>query len=105
MSYRVLHTAQFHAALEAQLEYFLAEGAPAARISVRLEELLELMDSLDALPQRFPVAELESAIAGIELRKAVFGNYLSFYHIDDEKREVQLLGFRHGARWPQLYGK
>ena len=100
MSYRVLYTDQFHAALEAQLEYFATERAPETRVAGWLNELLDVMDSLDISPKRFPVATLESAIAGLELRKAVFGNYLTFYHVDDVKREVQLLGFRHGARLP-----
>ena len=58
------------------------------------------MDSLDVSPKRFPVAELESTIANLEVGKVAFGNYLAFYHVDDTKHEVQLLGFRHTARLP-----
>ncbi len=100
MSYRVLHTDQFHQALEAQLEHFANEGAPRERIAAWLTALLDLMDSLDAMPRRYPVAALESDIMGAEVRKIVFGHYLAFYRVDEEKREVQLLGLRHAARRP-----
>ena len=100
MRYRVLYTDQFHEALDAQISYFMDQGAPETRVTNWLNKLLDLMDSLDVSPTRFPIAELESMIAGLELRRVVFGNYLAFYHVDDVKYEVQLLGFRHSARLP-----
>lgn len=100
MKYRVLYTDQFHEALDTQVEYFPSQDEPPTRIATWINELLQLMDSLEVSPKRFPMAELESAIAGLALRKVVFGNYLAFYHVDDARREVQLLGFRHSARLP-----
>lgn len=100
MSYRVLYTDQFHEALEAQLSYFTEQATPELRVANWLNELLDLMDSLDESPKRFPVADLESSIVGLELRQVVFGNYLAFYSVNDKKREVQLLGLRHAARRP-----
>lgn len=100
MSYRVIYTKQFRDALDLQLDYFMAHGALPSRISAWLSDLFDLVDSLDEFPHRYPVAELESVICGIQLRKVVFGDYLAFYHVDDDNRIVQLLGFRHGARLP-----
>lgn len=100
MSYRVLYTEQFHDALDAQVEYFIKRDVPQSRIASWLNDLLYLMDSLDELPERYPVAPTESALSGVELRKVVFGNYLAFYHIDRKNLLVHLLGFRHGARLP-----
>ena len=100
MSYRVLYTDQFHEALEAQLSYFTEQATRELRVANWLNELLDLMDSLDESPKRFPVADLESSIVGLELRQVVFGNYLAFYSVNDKKREVQLLGLRHAARRP-----
>ena len=100
MSYRVLYTDQLHSALESQIQYFETHWAPPARVARWLMELIDLLDTLDVSPERYPVATLESGIAGIALRKIVFGDYLAFYHVDHAKREVQVLGFRHGARLP-----
>jgi hypothetical protein len=70
--YRVVYTEQFHAALDAQLTYFTEQGAPETRIANWLSELLDRVDSLNEPPHRFAV--------------------------DEARGEVQLLGFRHGAR-------
>lgn len=97
MSYEVVYTEQFHEALDAQLSYFEEQGAPEARIAAWLSELLDLVDSLNESPHRFEVAEPESAARSNEIRRAIFGDYLAFYLVDEARREVQLLGFRHGA--------
>lgn len=98
MTYRVLYTETFHEGLDAQLAWFSEQGAPESRITRWLSELLDLVDSLSESPHRYAVAELESAARGVELRRVTFGEYLAFYLVDEDRREVQLLGFRHGAR-------
>lgn len=98
MSYRVLYAEQFRRQLNEQLDYFEQEGAPPERVSNWLNEMLLLMDGLEESPLRFPVANAESEIEGIELRRVVFGRYLIFYHVHEKLREVQVYGFRHGAR-------
>ena len=100
MSYRVLYAEQFRRQLNEQLDYFEQEGAPAERISNWLNEMSLLMDGLEESPLRFPVANVESEIEGIELRRVVFGRYLIFYHVHEQQQEVQVYGFRHGARLP-----
>jgi hypothetical protein len=100
MTYRVVYTEQFHEALDAQLAYFAQQGASETRVAGWLAELLDLVDSLNESPYRFAVAEPESAARGIEIRRVPFGEYLTFYLVDEARREVQLLGFRHGARRP-----
>ena len=98
MSYRVFYAEQFRVQLVEQLKYFAHEGTPQERISNWLNGMLLMMDSLEELPLRFSVAETESGIEGITLRRVVFGAYLIFYRVDDEHEEVQVYGFRHGAR-------
>ncbi len=100
MTYRVLVAERFRVQLEAQLSYFEREFVPIARIAKWLNDLLALMDSLEDLPLRFPVAQTESQIEGIQLRRVVFGDYLIFYRVDEDSAEVQVYGFRHGARLP-----
>ena len=98
MTYRVLYTETFHEELDAQLAYFAEQGAPESRVADWLTELLDLVDGLAESPQRHAVAGPESAARGVEIRRVTFGDYLAFYLVDEPHREVQLLGFRRGAR-------
>lgn len=98
MTYRVLYTEQFHDDLDAQLTYLVQQGAPERRVAAWLADLLDVVDRLSESPHRFAVAEPESTARGVELRRVVFGDHLAFYRVDEELREVHLLGFRHGAR-------
>lgn len=72
--YRVLYTNQFEDALDAQVLYFLKQGASKARVVAWLTDLYELTDSLETFPHRFPVAELESVNIGVKVHKIVFGD-------------------------------
>ncbi len=100
MSYRVLYADQFHAAIDEQLGYFASQGAPESRTAGWLRDLLKIVDSLDASPLRYPIAEPESTVEGAEVRRIVFGDYLLFYHVDEKREQVFLLGFRHSAKAP-----
>lgn len=100
MNYRVLYTEQFHDAIDAQLRYFAEQSMAQSRVSGWLTDLFDLVDGLDRFPRRFPISEIETAVKGLELRKVAFGDYLIFYHIDDDLSTVQILGLRHGARLP-----
>lgn len=100
MRYRVLYAAQFHRQLGEQLDYFARENAPAEIVSNWLTELLMLIDGLEQSPRRLSVADVESRIEGIELRRVVFAQYLIFYHVNDDLLQVQVYGFRHSARLP-----
>ena len=98
MTFRVVLTETVVQAIDAQLSYFDAQGAPGDRVGGWLDDLLAAIDSLSQWPERYPVAEIESAVAGMELRKLNFGDYLVFYHVRSEKSLVEVLSLRHGAR-------
>ncbi|WP_337169438.1 type II toxin-antitoxin system RelE/ParE family toxin [Gemmatimonas aurantiaca] len=100
MTYRVLYAEQFHEKLNDQLTYFADQGVPESRVSNWLRGLLFQMDSFERNPERYAVAEVESDIEGIELRRLVYGDYLILYHVEENLREVQIYGFRHAARLP-----
>ncbi len=55
---------------------------------------------LDIFPHRFGLAE-EDAHRSYEIRRLIFGNYLAIYTIDEVRKTVKVVGFRHGARLPQ----
>lgn len=98
MTYRVFYTDQFHNTIEAQLVYWTEQGAALTRTAAWLTDLFDLVDSLDELPYRFPIAEPETRGRGIQIHKIAFRDYLIFYHVDDEQHTVYLLGIQHGRR-------
>ena len=53
--------------------------------------------SLDEIPKRYPVDRVFSEAVGVIARKMNFGDYLVFYEVDDERQQVNVLAFRHGA--------
>jgi hypothetical protein len=93
--------------------------APVVQDQIRTQVLYIARDSIDnalawesrlclaikdisTLPTRNPIDEQASARIGQQVRKLVFERtYLLFYRISQEKRSVDLLNFRHGARLPR----
>ena len=98
MTYRVEYMPQVIAAIERQVAYLREQGASDERLTAWLTELIDLTDNLYHTPRRHPTAEPESTDLGIEIRRAVFGDYLIYYHVDDEQQSVCVLHFRHAAR-------
>jgi len=86
------------AAIDEQVTWLRDQGAGDDRIASWLNELFDLTDSLYHAPRRHPVADLETAELGFEVRRAIFGDYLVYYHIDDVRRIVDVLHFRHASR-------
>lgn len=43
------------------------------------------------------VLKPESAELGFEIRRAIFGDYLIYYHINEARHCVEVLYFRHAA--------
>lgn len=97
MTYRVEYMPRVIAAIEDQVQYLREQGASDDRITAWLTELFEITDSLYHSPRRHPVAEDETAEIGIEIRRLTFGDYLIYYHVDDDRLTVDVLHFRHGA--------
>ncbi|MCB9857515.1 MAG: type II toxin-antitoxin system RelE/ParE family toxin [Phycisphaerales bacterium] len=86
------------AAIDDQVNWLRTQGASDDRIAGWLTDLFDLTDSLYHSPRRHPVAELESAELGIEIHRVVFGDYIIYYHVDELRRVVEVLHFRHAAR-------
>jgi len=59
--------------------------------------LFDLIDSSNQWPRRFPIDRFLTRETGRETRKLNFGRYLVSYQIDEERRQVNLTGFVHGA--------
>ena len=96
--YRVVFTQTVNEEIDSQVNYLIEQQVSPERLTSWLNKLLEVIDSLEQWPHRFPVSQDETAIKGFEIRKLVFGNYLVHYRVDDDGQLVEVLSFRHGAQ-------
>lgn len=80
---------------------FIAEQRRAPENAQRwLVRVYDSIDTLDRLPQRCGLAP-ENAHRPYEIRRLLIGQYLALFTIDDQKRVVHIIGFRHGHRLPR----
>ena len=98
MNYRVIYASSFRDDLGQQVEYLLSQGVSVATINHWFAELYEVSDSLEDLPRRFPVDPVQTGELGQETRKAVVGDYLVFYQVNEDHKQVDVVAFRHGAK-------
>ena len=98
MTYRVIYGPTFRDHLREHVQYLHDNHVSQAVMDAWYNRLFDLVDGLDEWPNRFPVDEEQSNLAGRETRKLNVGKYLVFYQVDDEAKQVHLVGFRHGAR-------
>jgi toxin ParE1/3/4 len=73
------------------VEYIAADNPDAAdKIGF---ELVNLAMSLDSMPYRGSKVKKR-----LDVLKLVHGNYLLYYRVDEGKRTVQVISFKHGAK-------
>jgi toxin ParE1/3/4 len=73
------------------VKHVAAENPQAAK---RLgSNLLELALSLDSMPYRGSKVKKRRGVL-----KLIHGNYLIYYRVNENKRTVEILTFKHGAR-------
>ena len=81
---------------------FIAEQRRAPENAQRwLERVYDAIDTLDRMPQRCGLAP-ENGHRPYEIRRLLIGQYLALFTIDEGKRVVHVIGFRHGHRLPRL---
>lgn len=85
------------AAIAAQARYLLRESSNPEVPRRWLTEVWDAVDSLERLPHRSNLA-MEDAYVEDEIRQRIVGPYLLLYTVDDERRQVWVLGIRHGRR-------
>lgn len=62
-----------------------------------LERLWDKIDDLEEMPRRLAADEVYSRYADRPTHKMVFGRYLLFYQVDDDRRRVDVIDFVAGA--------
>lgn len=76
---------------------FIAEDKPIAA-EAWLISLWDAISELTTFPTRHPISEAETKSSKSEIRKLIFGQYIVYFRIIEEKQLVEVLSFRHGAR-------
>ncbi|UYV12380.1 MAG: type II toxin-antitoxin system RelE/ParE family toxin [Phycisphaera sp.] len=100
MSYRMAFSSGVHDAIADQTEYLLESGAGEAVVTDWLARLHDKLQALREYPRLYPRAELVSRAKGYGVHRLNHGEHALFYRIDDDRRVVEVLDFRHGRRKP-----
>lgn len=98
MTYRVYFTETFVADVENHVRYLLGEHVSRDVVEAWYDRLFKQIDALREWPRLYPVDEYYSGDVGRPTHKLNFGNYLVFYQLDDDRRQVNVVAFIHGAR-------
>jgi len=81
--------------------HYIAEQSGSLAIAERwIDHVYTMIETLHHSPHRHGLAE-ENQYRSFELRRQIIGNYLAIYAVDDAKRLVSVVGFRHGRRLPR----
>ncbi len=65
-----------------------------------LEQVWDAIDGLEEMPNRHNLAP-ENDYKPYEVRRALVGDYLVLFTIDNSAGKVWVIGFRHGSRLPR----
>jgi plasmid stabilization system protein ParE len=88
-------------AVEAQVRYIAIEKQAPENASRWLNRLLAAIETLEQIPRRFKVDPDQTQMHGIDVHRLVFERtYLVFYTVDDARRRVNVVSFRHGRQEP-----
>lgn len=97
MTYRVTYTHEFLQDIQLHTDFLIGEGAGIQTVASWYTRVFERLDSLNELPHRYPVDERQTELNGYETRKLNYQGYVAFYKVDEGRRSVFLLKFKHGA--------
>jgi toxin ParE1/3/4 len=100
MTYSVEVTDAAFEALRAQARYIALECQSPLNAARWLEQVWDVIDGLQAMPSRHNLAD-EDAFKSYEVRRALLGDYLILFTIDEDNRKVWVIGFRHCSRLPR----
>jgi hypothetical protein len=99
MKYAVEITDVAYEAIEAQARYLAIDCQSPLNASRWLEQVWDVIDGLEQMPNRHNPAP-EDAFKSYEVRRALLGDYMILFTIDEDEGKVWVIGFRHGQRLP-----
>ena len=100
MKYTVEFTSTALDAIRAQAQYIAVACQAPANARRWLEQVFDVIDGLEHMPQRHNLAS-ESHSKTYEVRRALAGDYPILVTIDEDAHRVCVIGFRHGSRLPR----
>ena len=100
MTYSVEITDSAFGMIHAAVRYIAEDCKSPLNASRWLEQVWDAVATLEQMPQRFPLAP-EDPFKPYEVRRALVGDYLILFNVDDEASKVWIIGFRHGSRTPR----
>jgi ParE toxin of type II toxin-antitoxin system, parDE len=86
--------------IRAQARYIAVDGQAPLNAARWLEQVWDVIDGLELMPSRHGLAA-EDAFVRYEVRRALVGDHLVLFTIDEAAGKVWVVGFRHGARLPR----
>ena len=87
-------------AIAEQARYIAVDAQAPVNAQSWLERIWDAADSLERWPCRATLAE-EDAYVVYEVRQLVVGKHLILFTVDEERRKIWIIGFRHGHRRPR----
>ncbi len=99
MTYRVIYAPSFQKDIDQHIRYLIGQHVSIDRINRWYGELFERIDTLHQWPLRYPIDPIQTQAIGREIHKLNVGNYLVFYDVDQERKQVNVVAFIHGARY------
>ena len=100
MKYTVEITDVAFEAIREQARYIAIKGNAPLNAQRWLEQVWDVIDGLEQMPQRHNLAT-ESSFKTYEVRRVLLGSYLILFTIDESTGKVWVVGFRHGYRLPR----
>jgi mRNA-degrading endonuclease RelE of RelBE toxin-antitoxin system len=100
MKYTVEVTKTAFELIQDQARYIAADCHAPLNASRWLEQIWDVVDGLESLPERHNFAP-ENDYKTYEVRRVLAGEYLILFTIDEPAKKVWVIGFRHGSRLPR----
>lgn len=100
MKYSVEITDSAFELIRAQARYIAIDCRAPINASRWLERVWDVIDSLETMPEIHNLAP-ENEFTSYEVRRALVGDYLILFTIDQTVHKVWVIGFRHGGRLPR----
>ncbi len=100
--YKVIYAQEALEGINAQIDHYVSESVPGNTIDAWFQGLIDQVAGLYSMPRRFPVAQSVTKVKGYEMRRMNYGVYAAYYRVDDDRKVVEIIAFRHGRQRPWL---
>lgn len=100
--YKIIYAQEALDGINNQVAHYVNESVPVDTINAWFQGLIDQVAGLYSMPRRFPVAQSVTKVKGYEMRRMNYGVYAIYYRVDDDRKIVEIIAFRHGRQFPWL---